>query len=60
LTKEDLVILEKILMLFGNKQLNILTGKHLGIILSETDLDTKANLFMSNDELEEFLKIQQI
>lgn len=59
LTSEDLNILEKILLLFGTKKVNIITGKHLGIILTETELETKANLFMSNDELEEFLKIKQ-
>lgn len=56
---EDLNILEKILLLFGDKKINILTGRHLGIILSETELGEKANLFMSKEELEEFLKISQ-
>lgn len=59
LNEEDLKILEKILLLFGDKRINILTGKHLGVLLAETDFENKANLFMSNEEIEEFLKIKQ-
>ncbi len=54
--QDEIEILEKIMMLFGSKKINLIAGKHLGIILATTELEDKCNLFMSFEEYEEFLK----
>ncbi|MCB1143878.1 MAG: response regulator [Leptospiraceae bacterium] len=57
LTEEEVAMLEKIVLIFGNKKISILAGRNLGPILTHADeLEEKVNLFMSPEEFEEFLK----
>jgi len=55
-TPEDIDILEKIILLFGSKRINLIAGRHIGVILTSSELEEKTNLFMSPEELEEFIK----
>ena len=55
-TVEELQILEKIVKLFGNKKLALITGTHLGNIMKNSDLSDYANLFLSMDDYELFLE----
>lgn len=56
---DELLIIEKLISLFRHKTIGLLAGKHLGLILSESDLEEKVNLFMSLDEYETFLQVQK-
>jgi response regulator RpfG family c-di-GMP phosphodiesterase len=53
---EELQILEKILKLFGNKKVSLITGTHLGNIMKNSDLPEYVNLFLSMDDYELFLE----
>ena len=52
----ELEIIEKIALVFGSKRINVVAGKHLGLILSDTELGEKVNLFMSMEEYEHIRK----
>lgn len=58
LIKDELTIIEKIIGLFGNKKISIIAGKHMGFIISSSDLEDKTNLFLSLDDYVAFLKKQ--
>lgn len=53
---EEMQMLEKILKLFGNKKLSIITGTHLGNIMKNSDISDTINLFLSMDDYELFLE----
>ncbi|MEM7182463.1 MAG: hypothetical protein AAF518_16230 [Spirochaetota bacterium] len=56
LSEEEISILEKIIHLFGNKKVSIIAGKHIGKILSSSELEAKVNLFMSLEDYVVFIK----
>ncbi|MDX1959349.1 MAG: hypothetical protein SFU98_12290 [Leptospiraceae bacterium] len=52
---EEIIILERLLGIFGtNKKIGIIAGKHMGILYSASNLEDKANLFMSMEEFDDF------
>ncbi|MDX1960524.1 MAG: hypothetical protein SFU98_18280 [Leptospiraceae bacterium] len=53
ITSEEIEILVTVVKLFGKKRINIVAGKNLGILLTETELADTSNLFMSPEEYEE-------
>lgn len=55
-SKEDILVLEKIVSVFGNKRIGLIVGKHMGAIISQSNLENKADLFMNIDDYIEFLK----
>lgn len=56
MNQEELQILEKILKLFGDKKISLITGTHLGNIMKNGDLPDYINLFLSMDDYELFLE----
>ncbi len=56
ITIEELQILEKILKLFGEKRIALITGTHMGNIMKNSDLPDHINLFLSMDDYELFLQ----
>ncbi|MBK9499540.1 MAG: hypothetical protein KBF99_09300 [Leptospiraceae bacterium] len=60
MTPEEVIILEKIVGLFGNKKLSIIAGKHLGKIIAGSELSDKSNLFMSLEDYVVFLRAAKI
>jgi response regulator RpfG family c-di-GMP phosphodiesterase len=60
LIKDELQIIEKIISLFGNKKISIIAGKHMGFIISSSNLVDTTNLFLSLDDYVAFLKKQAI
>lgn len=55
---DELKILNRMVALFRDKTIAIIAGRHLGLILSESELEEKVNLFMSLEEYETFLEVQ--
>lgn len=55
MTSEELVILEKIVKLFGSKKISLVAGSHLGSIMANTELEDNAYLFLSMEDFELFL-----
>jgi CheY-like chemotaxis protein len=53
---EELEILEKILKLFGEKRIALITGTHMGNIMKNSDLPDHINLFLSLEDYELFLQ----
>ncbi len=60
MTLDEAKVFEKIVALFGVKKVSIIAGKHLGKIISGSDLSDKANLFMSMEDYVVFLKAAKI
>ncbi|MCB1157312.1 MAG: response regulator [Leptospiraceae bacterium] len=56
LETRELSILELLVSTFGEKKISVVAGKHIGLILTQTNLDERVNLFMTTDEYETFLK----
>ncbi|MCB1178855.1 MAG: response regulator [Leptospiraceae bacterium] len=56
ISPEEIEILEKIIMLFGSKKVNLIAGKHLGVLLAHSEIEDRCNLFMSMEEYDAFLK----
>ncbi|HMV77466.1 MAG TPA: hypothetical protein PL048_12305 [Leptospiraceae bacterium] len=54
ITAGELLILDRFMKIFGDKKLAIIAGKHMGLLISESDLQEKADLFMSVEEYENF------
>jgi CheY-like chemotaxis protein len=46
---DELIIIETLITMF-KKKIGIIAGKHLGVILSQTDIESRTSLFMSMDE----------
>ncbi|MBK8395412.1 MAG: hypothetical protein IPL26_09245 [Leptospiraceae bacterium] len=56
ISKEDAIILEKIVSIFGQKRIAVIVGKHMGPIISHSNLENRADLFMNLEDYIEFLK----
>ena len=56
ITLEEMRILEKILKLFGEKRIGLITGTHMGNIMKHSDLPDHINLFLSMEDYELFLQ----
>lgn len=56
MTKEEINILEKIIPIFGNKKISIIAGRHLGTIISTSNLEEKTHIFMSLEDFVVFIK----
>ncbi|MCP5493084.1 MAG: response regulator [Leptospiraceae bacterium] len=56
LTKEEMGILDKIIPIFGNKKISIIAGKHLGTIISSSNLEERTHIFMSLEDFVVFIK----
>lgn len=56
ITPEEMQILEKILKLFGEKKIALITGTHMGNIMKHSDLPDHINLFLSVEDYELFLQ----
>lgn len=54
--EDEIKFLEKIVYLFTNKRITFIAGRHLGVILSTSNLEERAHLFMSLEEYEGFLE----
>ncbi|MCB1143229.1 MAG: response regulator [Leptospiraceae bacterium] len=54
-TKEESIVLEKIVSLFGKKKVAIIVGKHMGAIISLSNLEKKADLFLKIDDFFSYL-----
>ncbi|MEM7182586.1 MAG: response regulator [Spirochaetota bacterium] len=59
LQSDELLIVEKLIGLFKHKMVALIAGKHLGLILAESELEEKVHLCMSLEEYQIFLKIQR-
>lgn len=55
---DEILIIEKLLPLF-KKKISLLAGKHLGLILAQSDLEDRVNLFMSMEEYKVFLETEK-
>lgn len=53
---EEVVILERLTQLFGQKRIGIVAGKYMGLIIANSNLQDKVDLFMSMEEFDEFAK----
>lgn len=51
-TDDDVAEFAKILSIFGDSKIKVVTGKHYGTIVSSSDLDEKVELFLSFGDLE--------
>lgn len=57
LSSEEIVILDKIIqLLFKNRRVAVIAGRHLGFIVSESNLQESVDLFMTDKEYEDFQK----
>ena len=52
---KDVSFLEKIIALFGTKNLHIIAGKHYGTIIESSDLEDRVKLFISFGDFEIFV-----
>ncbi len=55
---EEATILEKLLGLFGQKRISLVAGKHMGILIASTNIQDKAEIFMSMAEFETYVEKQ--
>jgi twitching motility two-component system response regulator PilH len=55
-SKDDALVLEKIVSVFGKKRIAVIAGKHMGAIISQSNLENRADLFMNINDYNEFLK----
>jgi hypothetical protein len=56
LSKEEINVIERIVLIFGKKRISIIVGKHMGVIISLSDLENNADLFLTIDDYLAFLK----
>ncbi|MCP4130326.1 MAG: response regulator [bacterium] len=54
-SETDITVLETIVKLFGQYNVYIVTGRHYGDIISQSDLDEESDLFVSLGDLKLFL-----
>jgi CheY-like chemotaxis protein len=52
----EVLILERLVSLFGQKRIAIVTGKYMGMLMENGNFQDKVDLFMSMEEFEEFTK----
>ena len=55
---EEAAILEKLLGLFGQKRISLIAGKHMGVLIASTNIQEKAEIFMSMAEFETYVEKQ--
>jgi response regulator RpfG family c-di-GMP phosphodiesterase len=55
---EEAAILEKLLGLFGQKRISLIAGKHMGVLIASTNIQDKAEIFMSLAEFETYVEKQ--
>jgi CheY-like chemotaxis protein len=51
---EEVLILDRMIGLFGQKRIAIVAGKYMGLLIANGNLQEKADLFMSMEEFDEF------
>ena len=56
--EDEIKIFEKILTIFDRLNVAVIAGRHLGDIVSETEIQEKIHVFMSQKELEDFYKLE--
>lgn len=59
LAPEEVVILEKLTQIFGEKRIGIVAGKYMGLIIANSNLQEKVDLFMTMEEFDEFVKTSE-
>ncbi|MCB1180135.1 MAG: hypothetical protein KDK36_21335 [Leptospiraceae bacterium] len=52
----EVIILERLIALFGQKRIGIIAGKYMGLLISHGNLQDNCDLFMSMEEFDEFVK----
>ncbi|MCB1141129.1 MAG: hypothetical protein H7A24_01965 [Leptospiraceae bacterium] len=58
LSPEETIVLEKLIMVFNQKnKVSIIAGKFMGILLTHSNILDKANVFISMDDFNIFMKI---
>lgn len=55
-SKEDTLVLEKIVTVLGKKRIGLIVGKHMGAIISQSNLENQAELFMNLEDYLDYLK----
>ena len=55
---EEAMILEKLLALFGANRTSLVAGKHMGVLISSTNIQDKAEIFMSMAEFDTYVEKQ--
>ncbi|MBP7283912.1 MAG: hypothetical protein KBA66_20165 [Leptospiraceae bacterium] len=55
-SKEDSLVLEKIVTVLGKKRIGLIVGRHMGAIISQGNLENQADLFMNLDDYLDYLK----
>ncbi len=55
----DIKVLEAIILLFGERRVNIISGRHYGAIVEHSDMPQNATLFISFGDMEIFLNKQK-
>ena len=58
ISPEEAAILEKLLGLFGQKRISLIAGKHMGVLIASTNIQDKAEIFMSLAEFETYVEKQ--
>lgn len=58
LPPEEAAILEKLLFLFGQKRISLVSGKHLGVLIASTNIQEKAEIFMSMTDFDAYVEKQ--
>jgi CheY-like chemotaxis protein len=58
-SKEDALVLEKIVSVLGKKRIGLIVGKHMGAIISQSNLENQADLFMNLDDYIDYLNKPQ-
>jgi response regulator RpfG family c-di-GMP phosphodiesterase len=58
LPMEEAMILEKLLALFGPKRISLVAGKHMGVLIASTNIQDKAEIFMSMAEFDTYVEKQ--
>ncbi len=56
ISKEDAFVLEKIVTVLGKKRIGLIVGKHMGSIISQSNLENQADLFMNLEDYLDYLK----
>lgn len=58
LPPEEAAILEKLLLLFGQKRISLVSGKHMGVLITSTNIQEKAEIFMSMADFDAYVEKQ--
>lgn len=58
LPPEEAALLEKLLLLFGQKRISLVGGKHMGVLIATTNIQDKAEIFMSMTDFDAYVEKQ--